>query len=86
MEEMKMNNALAKVAKQNGWELLPDNDKYQHRIQIAGSSGNLYVVSQTKLNKIWQCSCLGFRRHRHCKHLDAMRPALEATVGLKEIA
>lgn len=81
-----MSKSLQKVASQNGWQLLPDNDKYEMRIQIAGSSGNLYTVSRTKLNKIWQCSCLGFRRHRHCKHLDAMMPALEAAGAQKRIA
>lgn len=82
---------LAKIAAQNGWELLPDSDQYQYRIQIAGSSGNLYVVAQAKSHRKdagqWQCSCLGFRRHRHCKHIDAMRPALEAASSQrKEIA
>lgn len=79
-------NQLAKVAKEKGWELLEDTNSHQYRIQIAGSSGNLYIVSQTKLNKIWMCSCLGYRRHKHCKHLDAMRPALESAVKAKEIA
>lgn len=73
-----MSKALTKIAENNGWDLLPDNDQYKNRIQISGSSGNLYVVAQTKKNGIWSCGCLGFRRHRHCKHLEAMLPALKA--------
>lgn len=71
-----MSNSLVKIIEKNGWDLLPDNDQYKNRIQISGSSGNLYVVAQTKKNGIWSCGCLGFRRHRRCKHLDAMMPVL----------
>lgn len=79
-----MSNALAKVASQNGWAVLPDSDQYIHRVEFAGSTGNLYIVSYRKPTSEWCCSCLGWRRHRRCKHLDAMRPALEAAVGKKK--
>lgn len=82
-----MSKELAKIASQNGWSVLPDTDQYQHRVQIAGSSGNLYTVAFRKATQQWCCECLGWRRHRHCKHLDAMIPALESAVGKKnEIA
>jgi hypothetical protein len=76
-----MNNALVKAAKNNGWNLLEDNDQYKNRIEISGSSGNKYIVAQRKANGQWSCGCLGFRRHRHCKHLDAMLPALLAATN-----
>ena len=60
----------------HGWELLPDNPQWTHRIAIYGASGNRYIVAQHKQNKSWSCGCLGFRRHRHCKHLSAMRDTL----------
>lgn len=81
-----MDKSLIKVVESNGWDVLPDNDQYKNRIQISGSSGNLYVVAQTKKNGIWSCGCLGFRRHRHCKHLTAMLPTLlEATKKEKKL-
>jgi hypothetical protein len=55
--------------------VLPDNDKYKNRVQIKSeSSDRLYIVSQTKATNLLQCSCFGYIRHRHCKHLDALRP------------
>lgn len=83
-----MSNALAKVASNNGWMVMPDTDQYINRIQIAGSKGNLYIVSYRKATNQWCCECLGWRRHRHCKHLDAMVPTLEAALSSakKEIA
>lgn len=79
-----MTKALAKIAAQNGWSILPDSDQYQHRIQISGSSGNLYIVAYRKSTNEWCCACLGWRRHRHCKHLDAMMPALESALKSKK--
>ena len=76
---MKKNEkSVAVIAKQQGWVLLPDNDNYTNRIEIVGSTGNVYIVAQTKKNGIWSCGCLGFRRHRHCKHLTTMLPLLPA--------
>ena len=46
--------------------------------------GNLYTVAFRKATQQWCCECLGWRRHRHCKHLDAMIPALESAVGKKK--
>jgi len=56
---------------------LPDNDQYQHRMAITGSTGNEYIIAQRRANGEWSCGCLGWRRHRHCKHLDAMMPLLK---------
>lgn len=78
---MSKNNALVKVAKSNGWDLLPDNDQYENRIQIYGSTGNPYVVAQRKANGQWSCGCRGWIRHRHCTHLDKMMPTLALLGG-----
>lgn len=69
--------AVVQKAKNNGWELLVDNDQWTNRIGIYGSTGNQYIVAQNKKNKNWSCGCLGFRRHRHCKHLSAMGETLK---------
>jgi hypothetical protein len=79
-------NALVKIAAANGWTLLEENEQYRNRIEISGSSGNRYVVAQRKANGQWSCGCFGFRRHRHCKHLDAMLPALIKATTKPEIA
>ena len=79
----KQQNALVKVAKENGWLLLSDNDQWTNRIEISGSSGNKYIVAQRKASGDWSCACLGFRRHRHCKHLDNMKPFLAMLDGPK---
>jgi hypothetical protein len=52
---------------------LPDNDQWQHRFEIKSeSSDRIYVVSQNKKRRHWACSCPGYKRHRTCKHLQAI--------------
>lgn len=52
---------------------LPDNDQWQFRFHIKSESSNrLYVVSQHKAKRYWGCSCPGWKRNRHCKHLTAL--------------
>ena len=36
--------------------------------EIAGSKGNKYLVSQDDLG--YNCSCVGFKYHGKCKHID----------------
>jgi len=67
-------------------EFLHDTKTHRNRMEIPSeTSNNLYIVSQTKRSGIWQCACLGFRRHRICKHLKAIVPVIEATVERKAI-
>jgi hypothetical protein len=41
-------------------------------IKVKSESGNTYKITQTKAGKV-QCSCLGFRYHRHCKHFAGLQ-------------
>lgn len=51
---------------------LPDTDQWQNRFQIQSETSNrLYTIAQNKKKKHWGCSCPGWKRNRHCKHLIA---------------
>lgn len=53
--------------------VLPDTDQWQFRFEIQSESSNrVYVIAQNKKLKHWGCSCPGWKRHRHCKHLQAV--------------
>lgn len=83
---MAQNALVVAVAKQFGAKLLPDSDRYKHRMEIRSqSSTRLYVVSWDTATRAWACKCPGWIRHRHCKHLDEMRPQLERATNLKQI-
>jgi len=58
-------------------EPLPDTDQWRNRIEIRSeSSSRVYVVAQRKASGEWACSCMGWKRHRHCKHLRVIAPLL----------
>ncbi|RYF09850.1 MAG: hypothetical protein EOO77_22835 [Oxalobacteraceae bacterium] len=72
-----MNRALVSFANSNGYDLLPDNAQWQNRFEIRSeSSSRMYTVAQRKTDRTWGCSCMGWKRHRTCKHLTSMMPAL----------
>lgn len=53
--------------------MLPDNSQWQFRMEIQSeTSDRIYVVSQNIKKRHWGCSCMGYRRFRKCKHLEAM--------------
>ena len=53
--------------------VLPDNDQWQFRFNIESeSSHRLYTIAQHKKYKHWGCSCPGWKKNRHCKHLQAL--------------
>lgn len=50
---------------------LPDNDQWQHRFEIRSSSSDrIYVIAQNIKKRHWGCSCMAYKRWRHCKHLE----------------
>jgi hypothetical protein len=52
---------------------LADNAQWTNRFEIRSESSNrVYVVSQNKAGRHWGCSCMGWIRYRHCKHLAAL--------------
>jgi hypothetical protein len=73
-------SAIALIAKRMGnGVVLPDNDQWTNRFNIRSETSNrLYTVAQRKSDGSWGCDCPGWRRHRTCKHLSAIVPALEA--------
>ena len=61
---------------------LPDNQQWMHRFQIkSASSSRLYTVAQNKQSRSWACSCMGWIRFRHCKHLTKLDPQLKQIRG-----
>jgi hypothetical protein len=72
-----MNRELVAFANRHGVDLLPDNRDWTNRFEIRSeSSHRLYTVAQKKADGTWGCSCPGWKRHRTCKHLNTMMPAL----------
>ena len=74
---------IADVARRLGHALASpsENATHEHRINVhSGSSSRVYIVARRKSSGSWECSCMGWIRHRHCKHLDVMVPQLEAAV------
>lgn len=72
---------IADVARRVGAALLDpsENKTHEFRMEVRSeSSSRKYVVARRKGTGGWECSCMGWIRHRHCKHLDVMVPLLEA--------
>ena len=52
---------------------LPDNDQWQFRFEVKSSSSDvMHTIAQNKKKKHWACSCNGYKRYRHCKHLESI--------------
>ncbi len=50
--------------------LLPDNDQWTNRFHIRSeSSDRVYTIAQNKSGGWWGCNCMGWIRHKNCKHL-----------------
>lgn len=51
-------------------------DQWTNRIEIRSeTSSRIYVIAQRVSTGAWECSCPGWKRYRHCKHLETMVPS-----------
>jgi len=74
--------SITKVAEKLGTTCLPDNSTHKFRMEIhSETSSRVYIVAQNNRNGVdhgrWECSCMGWKRWRKCKHLTAMLPTLK---------
>ena len=61
--------------RRNALNVLPDDSRYKCRFDIRSeSSSRVYRISFDGAPGAlyWKCSCPGYIRHGHCKHLKAM--------------
>ena len=60
----------------NELTFLPDNRSHTNRFEIGSSSSDrVYIVALRKTGSEWCCSCPGWIRYRHCKHLRSLTDA-----------
>jgi hypothetical protein len=53
---------------------LPDNAAWTNRFQVKSeSSDKLYTIAQSKSGRFWGCNCMGWVRHKTCKHLRTLQ-------------
>jgi hypothetical protein len=49
---------------------LPDTSQWINRFEVRSETSNaIYVIAQNRVGRWWGCSCMGWIRHHHCKHL-----------------
>jgi len=59
--------------KPRGSVSLPDNKQWENRFEVRSeSSGRIYIIAQNIKKRYFACSCPGWKRHRHCKHLSTL--------------
>ena len=66
---------IPEAIKRNAFQVLPDDTRYKCRFDVKSESSNrLYRISFDSAAGAlyWKCSCPGYIRHGHCKHLRAM--------------
>jgi len=61
------------VHRPRGSLVLPDTSAYVNRFDVRSETSDMvYTVAQSKSGRWWSCSCLGWIRHKKCKHLTAL--------------
>jgi hypothetical protein len=69
---------LAKVTEVKNNKELDKKDQWVDRREVKSeTSDRVYIVSRHKVKGFWACSCMGWRRNRKCKHVDAIVAGLE---------
>ncbi len=75
MSDIQLKNALAKAAPSaagNALKVIPDDNRYKFKFEVAGSTGRVYRISFDISRLCWVCSCPGCIGHQKtCKHLGA---------------
>ena len=60
-------NPMSISTKYRKFEIL-ERIKEEDTIEVKGSSGNVYTVKKSSSG--YKCSCVGFKYHGRCKHID----------------
>lgn len=67
---MSSNLVVRKLAQKS---VLEDNKQWTNRFEVRSESSNrIYVIAQHKTGRYWACSCPGWIRFKHCKHLETL--------------
>ena len=87
MSKNTIKSDIAVLASQIGSVLLPDNDGWMNRFQVKSSSSSaLYTIAQRRSDRVWGCSCPGWRHYRHCKHVTDVLSRLASVAATAAVA
>lgn len=57
----------------------PDDKVWKNKFEIRSETSNrIYVIAQKINDETWGCSCMGWKRYRRCKHLNSIKPMIDA--------
>lgn len=82
MSKSNLPSKIISISKKN---MLPDNKQWKNRFEIhSENSDRVYIIAQNIEKGHMGCSCMGWKRYRTCKHLQALGlPGHEEPVVLK---